>query len=30
MQMMIVANQHWVPLRFDPTRESEILAEYKK
>ncbi len=30
MQIMIVANQHWVPLRFDATRESEILTEYKK
>jgi branched-chain amino acid transport system substrate-binding protein len=30
MQMMIVANQHWVPLRFDSSRQSEILTEYKK
>jgi branched-chain amino acid transport system substrate-binding protein len=30
MQIMIVVNQHWVPLRFDPVRESEILTEYKK
>jgi branched-chain amino acid transport system substrate-binding protein len=28
--IMIVVNQHWVPLRFDPARESEILTEYKK
>lgn len=30
MQMMVVLNQHWVPLRWDPKRESEILANYKK
>jgi branched-chain amino acid transport system substrate-binding protein len=30
MQMMVVINQHWVPLRWDPARESGILADYKK
>lgn len=30
MNMMIVANQHWVPLRWDPKRESAILKDYKK
>lgn len=30
MQMMVVLNQHWVPLRWDPKRESEILSEFKK
>ncbi len=30
MQMMVVLNQHWVPLRWDPKRESEILSNYKK
>lgn len=30
MQMMVVLNQHWVPLRWDPKRESEILTEFKK
>jgi branched-chain amino acid transport system substrate-binding protein len=30
MQMMVVLGQHFVPLRWDPRRESEILATYKK
>jgi branched-chain amino acid transport system substrate-binding protein len=30
MQMMVVLNQHWVPLRWDPKRQSEILDDYKK
>ena len=30
MQYMVVLGQHFVPLRFDPHRESEILKEYKK
>jgi len=30
MQYMVVIGQHFVPLRFDPHRESEILKEYKK
>jgi branched-chain amino acid transport system substrate-binding protein len=30
MQMMVVLAQHWVPLRWDPKRESEILEGYKK
>ncbi|MGH6884569.1 MAG: ABC transporter substrate-binding protein [Geminicoccales bacterium] len=30
MQMMVVINQHWVPLRWDPAQESGILADYKK
>jgi hypothetical protein len=30
MQMMVVINQHWVPLRWDPAQESGILAEYQK
>jgi branched-chain amino acid transport system substrate-binding protein len=30
MSMMVVINQHWVPLRWDPKRESNILQEYKK
>jgi branched-chain amino acid transport system substrate-binding protein len=30
MQMMVVLGQHFVPLRFDPRRESEILIDYKK
>ncbi|MGQ0662895.1 MAG: ABC transporter substrate-binding protein [Pseudomonadota bacterium] len=30
MQMMVVINQHWVPVRWDAARDSEILAEYKK
>lgn len=30
MQMMVVLNQHWVPLRWDPSHPSEILANYKK
>ena len=30
MQMMVVLNQHWVPLRWDPSHPSEILAKYKK
>jgi branched-chain amino acid transport system substrate-binding protein len=30
MQYMVVLGQHFVPVRFDPHRESEILKEYKK
>jgi branched-chain amino acid transport system substrate-binding protein len=30
MQYMVVLGQHFVPVRFDPYRESEILKEYKK
>jgi branched-chain amino acid transport system substrate-binding protein len=30
MQYMVVLGQHFVPLRFDPHQESEILKEYKK
>ena len=30
MQYMVVLAQHFVPVRFDPHRESEILKEYKK
>jgi branched-chain amino acid transport system substrate-binding protein len=30
MQMMVILNQHWVPLRWDPLRKSEILAEFQK
>jgi branched-chain amino acid transport system substrate-binding protein len=30
MQYMVVLGQHFVPLRFDPRRESEILKDYKK
>ncbi|MBM3573663.1 MAG: hypothetical protein FJX52_15085, partial [Alphaproteobacteria bacterium] len=30
MSMMIVVNQHWVPLRWDPKKESGILSEFKK
>ena len=30
MQMMVVLNQRWVPLRWDPARESLILKEYKQ
>ncbi len=30
MQYMVVIGQHFVPVRFDPHRESEILQEYKK
>ena len=29
-QMMVVIAGHWVPLRWDPLRESEVLADYKK
>jgi branched-chain amino acid transport system substrate-binding protein len=29
MQYMVVLGQHFVPVRFDPHRESEILKEYK-
>jgi len=29
MQYMVVLDQHYVPLRFDPHRESEILKEYR-
>jgi branched-chain amino acid transport system substrate-binding protein len=29
MQYMAVLGQHFVPVRFDPHRESEILKEYK-
>ena len=28
MQYMVVLGQHFVPVRFDPHRESEILREY--
>jgi branched-chain amino acid transport system substrate-binding protein len=28
-QMMVVLGQRWVPLRFDPSRESEILERFK-
>ena len=28
--IMIVVAGHWVPLRWDPKRESEVLANYKK
>jgi branched-chain amino acid transport system substrate-binding protein len=30
MQYMVVLGQHFVPVRFDPHRESEILKEYQK
>jgi branched-chain amino acid transport system substrate-binding protein len=30
MQYMVVLGQHFVPVRFDPHKESEILKEYKK
>jgi branched-chain amino acid transport system substrate-binding protein len=30
MQYMVVLAQHFVPVRFDPHRESEILKEYQK
>ncbi len=30
VQVMIVVNQRWVPLRFDASRPSDILADYKK
>jgi branched-chain amino acid transport system substrate-binding protein len=29
-QMMVVLAQRWVPLRWDPVRESEILTNYKR
>jgi branched-chain amino acid transport system substrate-binding protein len=29
MQYMVVLGQHFVPVRFDPHRESEILKDYK-
>jgi branched-chain amino acid transport system substrate-binding protein len=29
-QVMVVIAGHWVPLRWDPLRESEVLANYKK
>jgi branched-chain amino acid transport system substrate-binding protein len=29
-QIMVVLAQHWVPLRWDPQHESEILKDYKK
>lgn len=30
MQMMVVLNQHWVPLRWEPTHPSEILKGYRE
>lgn len=29
MQMMVVLGQHWVPLAWEPARESEILDAYR-
>jgi hypothetical protein len=29
-QIMVVLAQRWVPLRWDPQHESEILSGYKK
>jgi branched-chain amino acid transport system substrate-binding protein len=29
MNMMVVLGQHWVPLRWDPQRESTVLDEFK-
>jgi branched-chain amino acid transport system substrate-binding protein len=29
-QAMVVVGQHWVPLRWDPRRASEVLDDYKK
>lgn len=29
MQMMVVLNQHWVPLNWEPKHPSEILEEYR-
>jgi branched-chain amino acid transport system substrate-binding protein len=29
-QIMVVLAQHWVPLRWDPQHESEILKEFRK
>jgi branched-chain amino acid transport system substrate-binding protein len=30
MQMMVVLNQHWVPLAWQPHRESTVLDEFRK
>jgi hypothetical protein len=30
MTYMVVLGQHFVPVRFDPYKESEILKDYKK
>jgi branched-chain amino acid transport system substrate-binding protein len=30
MTMMVVLGQHWVPLAWQPTRESEILGDFKR
>jgi branched-chain amino acid transport system substrate-binding protein len=30
LRMLVVLNQHWVPLGWEPARESEILAEFPK
>ena len=30
MQMMVVLNQHWVPLRWEPKHPSEILKKYRQ
>jgi hypothetical protein len=29
LQPMVVLNGHWVPLRWSPAHESDILKEYK-
>jgi branched-chain amino acid transport system substrate-binding protein len=29
-QAMVVVGQHWLPLRWDPRRQSEVLDDYKK